>query len=120
VDPKILQIIKKIVVSNPHGQNYLDFRAYEEGLVEAGVSVVAPLTQEILAMQVPAGEVGSRLNDIGGTPARVLLGIGERPEIQKHVEESIHLMLTALKSENDQVALETKWYLICVLAEMTR
>lgn len=119
VDPLVLKTINQIVVSDPHQANYLEFSRYEQGLVEAGEAVVAPLTDKIQSMLVPADQVGVRLHDIGGTPARVLLGIASDKSGRKRVEASLDAFLDSLASDNDQVALETKWYILCVLSELT-
>lgn len=119
IDPNVIRTIKKIVVSDPYAHNYLDFRGYEEGLIAAGESVVDPLTQGILSMLVQTKDIGIRVHDIGGTPARILLELGKQDAARRKVLESIDSMLDALQSGNDKVALETKWYVVCVLAEMS-
>ena len=119
VDPLVMKAINQIVVSDPYQANYVDFQRYEETLVEAGDSVVKPLTDKILSMLVPADQVGIRLHDIGGTPARVLLEIASEEAGRKRVEQAIESFLDSLSSENDKVALETKWYILCVLSELT-
>lgn len=119
IDPNVLGTIQKIVVSDPYAHNFLDFRRYEEGLIDVGEPVVKPLTQEILSMLVPTKEIGIRLHDIGGSPARVLAGIGKQKSARRIILEAIDSMLQMLQSKNDKIALETKWYIVCVLAELT-
>ncbi len=119
VDPLVMKAINQIVVSDPYQANYIDFQRNEETLVEAGNVVVKPLTDKILSMLVPTDQVGIRLHDIGGTPARVLLGIASEEAGRKQVEDAIDAFLGSLSSENDKVALETKWYILCVLSELT-